>query len=54
MGLVAPLGELTQLDGTRLSVSRNPKPGVFGVHDIVASPAPAGTVVRVGRTSGAV
>ena len=36
MGLVAPLAELTQLVGDKLSVSCNTKPGVFGVHEIVA------------------
>ena len=48
MGLVAPLGELVQLDGESKLVCCNTKPGVFGVHEIVALPGVAGTIVSVG------
>ena len=48
MGLFVPLGALTQLVGAKLSVSCRKKPGVFGVHEIVALPGVAGTIVSVG------
>ena len=48
MGLVIPLGELVQFAGDNTHVSCKTKPGVFGVHEIVALPGVAGTIVRVG------
>ena len=48
MGFVEPLTEFVQLDGERLHVSCNTKPGVFGVHEIVALPGVTGTIVSVG------
>ena len=47
MGLVAPLTELLQLAGDNTQVSCNTKPGVLGVHEIVALPGVAGTIVSV-------
>ena len=47
-GLVAPLGELVQFDGERLVVSCKTKPGVGGVHEIVAQPGAAGRIASVG------
>ena len=48
MGLVVPLAELIQLVGDRLTVSCKTKPGVLGIHEIVALPGVAGTIVSVG------
>ena len=48
MGLVAPLGELVQFVGARLVVSCKTKPGVGGVHEIVAQPGAAGMIANVG------
>ena len=48
MGLVAPLTELLQFEGDRTQVSCNTKPGVAGVHEIVAVPGVAGVIVSVG------
>jgi len=47
-GLAAPLGALTQMEGDRLSVSCNTKPGVFGDQETVAWPGAAETIIRVG------
>ena len=48
MGLVAPLGDVTQFAGNRLSVSCNTKPGVLGVHESMAKPGPARAITSVG------
>ena len=46
--MVVPLAELTQFVGDKLSVSCKTKPGVFGVHEMVALPGIAGAIVSVG------
>ena len=48
MGFVTPLGEFVQFDGERAAVCCNTNPDVFGVHEIVALPGVAGTIVSVG------
>lgn len=48
MGLVEPLGEFVQLAGERMAVCCNTKPGVLGVHEIVAFPGVPGAIVSVG------
>ena len=48
MGLVWPLGELTQLVGDKLSVSCSKNPGVAGDHETVAWPGPAVAIVSLG------
>ena len=48
MGFVEPLGEFVQLVGDGLNVSCSTKPGVFGIHEIVALPGVAGIIVSVG------
>ena len=48
MGLVVPVTEFTQFVGDKLKVSCKTKPGGFGVHEIVALPGVAGTMVSVG------
>ena len=44
-----PLSALTQLAGKRLSVDCRVKPGVAGVHQIVAKPGAALVMWSVGR-----
>lgn len=48
MGLAEPLGEFVQLVGESTQVSCKIQPGVFGVHEMVALPGVAGTMVKVG------
>ena len=48
MGLVAPLGELVQLDGEMDQVSCRTNPGVFGVQEMTAWPGAPGAMVSVG------
>ena len=47
-GFDAPLEEFVQLDGDNFQVSCNTKPGVFGVHEMVALLGVAGTMASVG------
>ena len=46
--MAAPLAEFTQFEGARPKLSCKTKPGVAGVHEIVAWPGAAGTMVRSG------
>ena len=48
IGFVEPLAEFTQFVGDKLNVCCNTKPGVLGVHEIVALPGVAGMIVSVG------
>jgi hypothetical protein len=48
MGLVAPVGEFVQFAGDRLALCCKTKPGVAGVHEIVALPGVAGAMDSVG------
>ena len=48
IGLVAPLVELVQLGGERDQVSCKTKPGLEGVHEMVANPGEDGMMFSVG------
>jgi hypothetical protein len=49
--LVEPLGEFVQLTLETDHVSCSTKPGVLGVHEIVAKPGAAAVMVSVGAPS---